>query len=860
MVKEEELRRAARQALVRIQKDDEIEGDIESKDLSAIIALAAKDDVEENDKNLLNRFRSFVATILEKGNSSKAEKIIKVMDDKLKDEILKFSQDNDDDASTTSNGDNGKAKESHDDEEGAQLEEEATQQPKKRATKKRKSTSRAKAAPKPKKNSKKKKAKTAQDDNLYQVDLERERFEKEKEEILSIVPKGHQDNWGQIGFVKWAKQWRPVVLQSPYSVPPNSQMRDQWMTMFRNCQEDPKRMTFLCYWYGTDNPGEAYTFQQRRTIILHNEGVKKDFHLVPKTIQRKLDRNKKLTKAERELVNGLKVVEEELTKKPEDRVLVPVREFHEQMLDEGLDIEIADDDEEEQLLSDEDGSDPEGESEEPRPEKKMTVKKPKETKKPTKKKPVDENKMSAAEEVELDFAENEMSDKEDKDDGSVEIPHSDGDEDMDMDGSEAVSSTKASKKRKPVRDSKSGPKKQKTQPKKKEEIDESLLSADELAEKRKREVKLGKERERKSFNRCKKHFSDMIEKFEKGINESDANSVIACLKEIKKDVGMLSAPFIEVFDLPQLMKRAKILLKSDRDAAALRKDVWEDMKKTYLEKRGRVPKEFKPPSRHPVEPVKKVPKVDATKTKREQPSESKREDSSVNGRSKPTENGVHDTKETTTKEDVKIKQEADSDGAPLEPPKLKKRKISMDDAPKKTELKRTTTPPPPKPPKRKTSMTSLKSLLSGPKAKRESLGRTQLNGASKPTMARASIEKKLPKWLTSGPVKDESFSDSDETRFLGLEFLKEASSQLSKQINQDGFSRSIETALHQHCKNEKKDEWKPTYWEKILAIVAALGGKYKVGGLTHDLTTGKYLCPEDIIKLPVAELDKSFLN
>ena len=63
-------------------------------------------------------------------------------------------------------------------------------------------------------------------------------------------------------------------------------------------------MTYLCYWYRTDNPSKAYTFQQRRTILLYNEGVKKEFHLVPKATQKKLEKEKELTKPERELIQA----------------------------------------------------------------------------------------------------------------------------------------------------------------------------------------------------------------------------------------------------------------------------------------------------------------------------------------------------------------------------------------------------------------------------------------------------------------------------------------------------------------------------------------------------------------------------
>jgi hypothetical protein len=56
-------------------------------------------------------------------------------------------------------------------------------------------------------------------------------FEAEREEILSGVPDHVKERFGQIFYSQWANHTLPVLLLSPYSVPPGP-VRHSWFDMF----------------------------------------------------------------------------------------------------------------------------------------------------------------------------------------------------------------------------------------------------------------------------------------------------------------------------------------------------------------------------------------------------------------------------------------------------------------------------------------------------------------------------------------------------------------------------------------------------------------------------------------------------
>ena len=58
-----------------------------------------------------------------------------------------------------------------------------------------------------------------------------------KEDILEGLSDKYKSQFGQVVFAKWQKMWRPVLIVSPFDVDPNSRMRQDWMTMYKNVSE-----------------------------------------------------------------------------------------------------------------------------------------------------------------------------------------------------------------------------------------------------------------------------------------------------------------------------------------------------------------------------------------------------------------------------------------------------------------------------------------------------------------------------------------------------------------------------------------------------------------------------------------------
>jgi hypothetical protein len=58
-------------------------------------------------------------------------------------------------------------------------------------------------------------------------------FEAKRDAFLSTLPDLLKRMFGQMGFVKYQKEFLPVLILSPYNVPP-SQTRDNWLTGYEN--------------------------------------------------------------------------------------------------------------------------------------------------------------------------------------------------------------------------------------------------------------------------------------------------------------------------------------------------------------------------------------------------------------------------------------------------------------------------------------------------------------------------------------------------------------------------------------------------------------------------------------------------
>lgn len=66
--------------------------------------------------------------------------------------------------------------------------------------------------------------------NSAKKDAKKE-FEAYRDGILAKIPKKYKISFGQIGFTKWNKGMVPVLILSPFQVPPG-EVRSMWISMF----------------------------------------------------------------------------------------------------------------------------------------------------------------------------------------------------------------------------------------------------------------------------------------------------------------------------------------------------------------------------------------------------------------------------------------------------------------------------------------------------------------------------------------------------------------------------------------------------------------------------------------------------
>jgi hypothetical protein len=68
-------------------------------------------------------------------------------------------------------------------------------------------------------------------DEQRETEIAQKKFEEERDAVLASIPESYRALFGQIGFYPWSKSLLPVLIVSPYDVPP-SPVRKQWLEMF----------------------------------------------------------------------------------------------------------------------------------------------------------------------------------------------------------------------------------------------------------------------------------------------------------------------------------------------------------------------------------------------------------------------------------------------------------------------------------------------------------------------------------------------------------------------------------------------------------------------------------------------------
>mmetsp|Transcript_27818 Transcript_27818/g.65392 ORF Transcript_27818/g.65392 Transcript_27818/m.65392 type:complete len:844 (+) Transcript_27818:118-2649(+) len=368
-------------------------------------------------------------------------------------------------------------------------------------------------------------------------------------------------------------------------------------------------------------------------------------------------------------------------------------------------------------------------------------------------------------------------------------------------------------------------------------------------------------KEQSKFHNCEKKYLPLLRRWENVIRDKNATQISRIFDELLESMEHFTAPFIEEYNMSDLMKRSKGYNNEKR------KKVLAKFKTIYERKKKEVPKSFKA--------TKKSENLTSSDVKIEAVA---KEEEQLNAPNmlKVKENRMELISTTDDAKDKSIPKDSLSS------------KIV-----RKSEIKEETThhvmlePTLPKSSKLevKHEGTSQKQMISSSKAekrKRFSLGNLMRVGSSSSRQANVGTKPasmvdespafasktqtnnhKNPSW-TMQNICDGDFSN--ENRSFGLEFLQQAALYIpdSKTINYDAVARNIETAIYKWStesiksrdivQNVNEESWLNRYWDKVHDIAACISGKYKVGTLAKMICDGKFATPDELVCLPDAYL------
>jgi len=171
-------------------------------------------------------------------------------------------------------------------------------------------------------------------------------FEKERDEILEAIPDDYKAMLGQIGFAKWSKNLVPVLILSPFDLPPGvGSVREQWMHMYEKLSNQDRlaNLSYVIYFYGSATTSSPYSFIQQKTFIPYEKEkakTKKSVYQLPVKVQKKIEAGAKISGSEAYLVAAYREMEEDLRKPAADRKRgITFKELYDVLSDHELDVE-----------------------------------------------------------------------------------------------------------------------------------------------------------------------------------------------------------------------------------------------------------------------------------------------------------------------------------------------------------------------------------------------------------------------------------------------------------------------------------------------------------------------------------------
>jgi hypothetical protein len=566
-------------------------------------------------------------------------------------------------------------------------------------------------------------------------------------------------------------------------------------------------MTFLVYWYGGSvDLNTAFSFLTTKKFKQYD--VNSDN--LPTKIQTKIDSGKPLTKPEEQLVRSFEEMYEDLAKAPEDRLKRDFQELHE--IDEcPIDVELISGSSE---VKDSDKKDPQ-----PAAAKKIT--------KPAK---------SVATEVvadEMDFAEDEVSADDSKDEEAQ--PSSSEDEEDDQDFNEKKTKSKPSPKKDKEKKGKHAIQRKRIKPKKeatedtkpKQNVTENTKSIKDATEDTK------KRRERKTFKENEEMFIPMLKQLQAAIKSKDTGVINRVASEMLNDVDSMGAPFIEAYEVSPLLKVAKGIMKEQSVDMSTYKKLWTKLGDLYQAKKPHVPEGYQPQKREAKAPksdrksghyVSRPEKETKIKEESEPPNLERHESPRASSGSQLAEAvpPSHDSAVASPKPEM----EASSQGSKVMSQKPEKKSFSLN------------------------------KLLSNPDPSGSRIKSEEGALSGRKSLQKESI-KILPSWITSAPGDLGPLSSEEVDRMFALEFLEGAASRFpAEKVNRESIARGLESAIYQWSQEQYKKG--DTYWNKVHAVVAGICGKTQPGTLVAAIMAGEYYSAKDVVALPDDVLHRSF--
>lgn len=156
------------------------------------------------------------------------------------------------------------------------------------------------------------------------MDSAKSRFEAERKQILSELPDSIKAMFGTIGFAAAEFDENdvvPVLIMSPYDVPPKPVRDVYWFDQFSKAKRSKSldKLAYLVYHYGADDPDDCYSFIEQEDFISYDDGVRMGYNLLSSELDQKVKDSLELTEEEALKVRGLAELNEDVVKEPSQR-------------------------------------------------------------------------------------------------------------------------------------------------------------------------------------------------------------------------------------------------------------------------------------------------------------------------------------------------------------------------------------------------------------------------------------------------------------------------------------------------------------------------------------------------------------